>query len=154
MGICKTNVYSVILDCGSPNKCSIPLPRQSREQTAMRQWRVPAGAWPATFLCLKHRRAYVRSEQHVHPVDEIRPEGSPVPQLWVIGVVCAHENCRGQHTIYTARENDRSQVVRLVLEPSPIMVPCGDHNLIWRQDLMQVTEIAYESASSEATQVA
>jgi hypothetical protein len=154
MGVCITNVYSVILDCGSPNRCSIPLPRQNQEQTSERRWRVPAGASPGTFLCLRHGRTYVRSEQHVHPVPEIRPQGSPVPQLWVIDAVCAHENCGRQHTIYTAREDDWSHIVRLILEPTPIVVPCGDHNLIWRRDLMQGTEIAYEPAGSEATHAA
>jgi hypothetical protein len=143
-----TNVYSVILDCRSPgsrDECSIPLPRQSRGETSEDQWRLRVGTWPTTFLCLRHRRAFVRSELHVHPVAEIRPPGLPVPQMWVIKALCGHENCGEPHTIYTAREEDWSQVVRSILEPTPIVVPCGNHALVWREDLMHRTEIAYDS---------
>jgi len=76
----------------------------------------------------------------------MRPQGLPIPQLWRIECECAHENCGTLHTIYTAREETWSKIVRLILEPTPIVVPCGDdHDLAWREDLMHGTEIANDS---------
>lgn len=147
MNAAFTVVYSVILDChapGSRDNCSIPLPRQGPLGTFEGQQRQPLGGWPATFLCLLHGRMCVRSADSVRIRQEIHPPGQPVPSLWTIESRCAHKDCGKLHTVYTAREGDWSTIVRLILERGPI-VPCGDHDLAWREDLMHGTETAYES---------
>jgi hypothetical protein len=64
--------------------------------------------------------------------------------MWKIECECAHENCGTQHTIYTARAPDRETILKAIARKNPA-IACGDHNLLWREDLMRLTEFAYDS---------
>jgi hypothetical protein len=134
--------FSVVLGCPHPedkSPCYIPLPRQSLLGTFEGQHCLPKGEWPATFLCLRHGRAFVCFPDSIHLEIDIRLPGQPVSSLWRIECECAHENCGKLHSIYTAGEKDWPTIVRRILRRNPL-VPCCDHKLLWREDLMRGTE--------------
>jgi hypothetical protein len=142
-----TSVYSVTLDCAQPDTehlCHIPLPHQSPLGIYKVQQYRRMGEWPATFLCLLHGRAFVRSRDHIQHEIEMRVPGEPVPQMWQIEVACARENCGRRQRIYTARAPDPDTLLKVLMRKKPV-VPCGDHDLIWREDLISLIEFAHES---------
>jgi hypothetical protein len=134
--------HSVILGCPhleGAQPCYIPLPLQSPLGKYEGLRYQPMGEWPLVFLCLWHARVYECRPDSIHLETDMRLPGQPVSPLWRIECDCAHENCGKLHTIYTAREKDWPTIVRLILKRNPI-VPCGDHDLVWREDLMRGTE--------------
>jgi hypothetical protein len=144
-----THVHCVKMDCpaGDDQYCYIPLPHQSPLGIIADRQYQPIGEWPATFLCLRHGRVFIYWPYSILHEIEPRVPGEPVPPLWQIECECAHENCGKLHTIYTARAPDRETVLKAIARRNPTIV-CGDHNLIWREDLMRLTEFPYESPRS------
>jgi hypothetical protein len=138
--------HCVLLNCpeGDNQYCNIPLPHQSPLGIYEGLQYRPMGEWPATFLCLRHGRvsAYLPDSVH-YEIEPIVP-GQPLPPMWKIECACAHENRGRLHTIYTGRIPSAAELLRRVMRIKPEMA-CGDHLLIWREDLMRVTELAHES---------
>jgi hypothetical protein len=95
--------------------------------------------WPATFLCLRHGRSFVRFPPNTFPLEARRPDRDR-ESLWRIQCVCAHENCGQSHTMYAARERHWTTIMRVILATNPKLL-CGDHELVWREDLMSGIEI-------------
>lgn len=141
-----THAYCVTLNCpyGDNEYCYTPLPLQSPLGIYEDQQYRPIGEWPATFLCLRHGLASSYWPDSIHLLTEPRVQGLPVPQLWKIECECARENCRKLHTIYTARAPDPETVLKLIARRNPALV-CGDHNLIWRDDLIRLTQFAFDT---------
>lgn len=139
-----TTVHCVRFNCpaGDNQYCYIPLPLRSPIGIYEGQIYQPTGDWPATFLCLRHGQVSVDLPDSVRLEVEPRVPGQPVPQMWRIEAECAHENCGRLHTIYTARAPDRETILRAIARWNPTIV-CGDHNLIWRDDLMQLTRFEF-----------
>jgi hypothetical protein len=139
-----THVHCVSLDCpaGDDEYCYIPLPRQSPLGIYEGQHYQPTGEWPVTFLCRRHGTVSVDLPDSVHLTAEPMVPGLPVPPLWRIDCECAHENCGRMNTIYTARAPDREALLKGIARKNPT-VPCGDHNLVWREDLIQLTDFAF-----------
>ncbi len=138
-------VYSVNLRCADPGLeylCQIPLPRRSPLGIFEGQYSLSMGDWPATLLCLRHGRSFSHWADSVRLETEVRVRNRPVPSLWKIECECAHENCGKPHAIYTARAPDWATILARILGTKPT-VPCGDHSLVWREDLMHGTEFAH-----------
>lgn len=139
-------VCAIILDCPlsnlSASPCQIPLPLQTRAGRCDDLQSLPIETWPAICLCLKHGRAFARWPRNVRLADEILAPGQPVPSLWKIECVCDHENCGRRHTIYASREKDQTGLAKAIEREDP-KVTCDGHYLVWRPDLMKVTEIAH-----------
>ena len=141
--------HEFVVRLGCPNregeqKCSIPLPRQSLLGIYEGLKYRPTGEWPETFLCVRHARVFVCSIDSVDLDLEMRGLDELVSPMWRIECQCAHENCGRLHTIYTGRMPDWPSIVRRILKTNP-SVPCSDHDLVWREDLMRATEIAHDS---------
>jgi len=134
-----TVVYSVRFDC-TPTPleplCHLPLPHHSPLGAYEGSHYRPTDAWPATFLCLRHGLACERSPQEIQSDLEVRTPGAPVPPMWRIACTCAHQNCGKRHTIYAARLPGFPEVARRILKLAP-RIPCGDHLLECRIDLMR-----------------
>jgi hypothetical protein len=141
-----THIHCVNLNCpdGESQLCYIPLPLQSPIGIYEGQKYRPMGKWPVTFLCLRHGQASAYLPDMIrHGIESMVP-GQPVPQMWQIECQCAHEHCGKLHTIYTARAPDWKTILRAVGRWNP-SVPCGDHVLIWKEELMRGIEFAYDS---------
>lgn len=140
-----TTVHCIRTTCpdGDNQFCYIPLPLQSPLGRYEDQQYRPTGEWPATFLCLRHGQLSVDSPASIHPEIEPRVQGQPVPPMWMIEAECAHENCGKLHTIYTARAPDRETVLKQIGRLNPA-IPCRNHNLVWREDLLKMTEFPFE----------
>jgi hypothetical protein len=140
-----THVHCVKMSCpdGDNQYCYIPLPLQSPLGIYAGQQYQPTGEWPATFLCLRHGRASAYWPDSIHHEFEPRVPGEPVPPLWKIECECALDNCGTRHTIYTARAPDWATIVKAIARWHPT-VSCGDHDLVWREDLMREIEFAYD----------
>jgi hypothetical protein len=141
------NLCVVILGCpdSDPNNpCRIALPLRIPRGKCDDQHSLPIDAWPATFLCLHHGLVSVRQPHNVRRFDEILDQDQPMPSLWKIECVCAHENCSRPHTIYASREKDWEGIVKAIIRCTP-KIPCEGHDLVWREDLMRPTEIAHDS---------
>jgi hypothetical protein len=141
-----SSIHCVKMNCpaGDNQFCNIPLPLQSPIGIyADRQYQ-PIGEWPVTCLCLRHGLVSAYWLDSIHHEIEMMALGQPVPQMWQIECECAHENCGKLHTIYTARAPDWETILRAIARWNP-NVPCGDHILIWRKELMRGTEFAYNS---------
>ena len=137
--------FSVVLGCPHPEgqpPCYIPLPRQSPLGIYEGLLYRPMGEWPLTFLCLPHGRVYECWPDSIHLEVDMRLPGQPVSPLWKIECECAHDNCGRIHTLYTGQITDWPSIVRQILGTNP-RVPCGDHALLCREDLMRPTEIAH-----------
>lgn len=141
-------VFSAFMDCPFPERdreyCDIPLPLQSPLGIYEGLDYRATGEWPATFLCLRHGHVCARSLDSIHQRAETRGPGQPAPSLWAIECKCGNESCGTLHTIYTARIPTEAEVIRRVLYLNP-RVSCGDHVLLWRENLMNVTEFAHKS---------
>lgn len=139
-----TSVHCVKMNCpdGDNQYCYIPLPLQSPLGIYAGQQYQPMGEWPATFLCLPHGRASVYWPDSIHHEIEPMVPGQPVPPLWQIECDCALENCGMRHTIYTARAPKWEIILRAIAIKNPI-VSCGDHALVWSEDLTRGTEIPF-----------
>ena len=144
-----THVFGVKTGCpiGDDQYCLIPLPLQSPLGIYAGLQYQSTGAWPVTFLCLLHGRVSVDWPDSIRLEIEQRVPGQPVPQLWQIECECDHENCGKLHTIYTARAPDRETVLKRIARWNPVVV-CGDHNLIWREDLIRLTEFPFAHATT------
>lgn len=134
-----SKVYSIRFDC-MPSQleslCHIPLPHGSPLGRYEPLRFEPADGWPATFLCLRHGHACVRSPDDIRSDLETRIPGAPPSPVWLIGCTCVHENCGRRHTIYASGAPTWPEVWRRILKLSP-RIPCGDHDLEWRKDLMR-----------------
>lgn len=141
-----THVYCIKTGCPAVDDqyCYIPLPLQSPLGIYADQQYQPTGEWPATFLCLRHGRVSVDWPDSIHLETEPRFPGQPVPPLWRIECECAHQNCGRTHSIYTARAPDPETILKAISRRNPT-IPCDDHILVWRDDLMSLNEFAYES---------
>ncbi len=139
---------AVWLDCSDQRrpdeKCSIFLPHQSPLGTFRGQVRQPTGEWPAVFLCLRHGRSCVRSADSIRLDVEVLAPHQPVHSLWRIECRCGHNSCGAARTIYIGRMQNWEKIVQVILESRPT-VPCGDHDLTWREDLMRGVEFAHDS---------
>lgn len=139
-------VYSIRCDC-APSQleplCHIPLPHGSPLGKYASLHYQAGDGWPATFLCLRHGSACVRSPEDIRSDLEMRTPGSPPSPVWLIGCVCVHPNCGRRHTIYATGATSWADVWRRVLKLSP-RVPCGDHDLQWRKDLMRGAVLAHD----------
>ena len=138
--------HSVILGCpvGEKMPCNIPLPRQSHLGKYEGPDYRPSHGWRETFLCLRHARVFVCSPQNIHLEMQQRAPRQPVSSLWQIESVCAHENCGKPQTIYTAKMPDWSSIANRILKTNPKIL-CGDHDFVWREDLIHGTEFAHDS---------
>ena len=145
-----TQVHCVKMGCpvGDDQYCYIPLPLQSPLGKYADQKYQPMGKWPSAFLCLRHGRVSVDWPDSIRHGIEPRVPGQPVPQLWQIECECAHENCGTLHTIYTARAPDRETVLKCIARWNPTLA-CGDHNLIWREDLIRLTEFPFAHTTAD-----
>lgn len=140
-------VYSIGFDCvpsALEPLCHLPLPHGS----PLGRYDQPGGygpgdGWPATFLCLRHGVACVRSPEEIQNDLDLRVPGEPLAPLWQITCTCAHENCGRRHVLYAAREASWPEVWRRILKLAP-KVPCGDHDLAWRKDLMRGTAFPHD----------
>lgn len=141
-----THVHCVKTNCPERDDqlCYIPLPHQSPLGIFANRQYQPIGEWPATFLCLRHGQVSVHWPDSIRYEIEPRVPGQPVPQMWQIEIECAHENCGRLHTIYTARAPDRRTILRSIARWNPT-IPCGDHKLIFGENLIRLTEFAHES---------
>lgn len=141
-----THVFRVRLNCPEKNNdlCSIPLPLESPLGIYDGQQYRATGEWPAIFLCLLHGRAFAYQPDSIHLETEARGLGQLVPQMWKIECECAHENCGMIHTIYTARAPDRERVLKSIARWNPA-IPCGDHHLVWRDELIRLTDFAFDA---------
>jgi len=116
--------------------CYFFLPRRSRLGTFEHPRRLPTGEWPLTFLCLRHERSSVCSLANIRPEAEMLTQGRPILPMWWIEVVCAHESCGRSQSIYAGGTSDWQAIVGRILETEP-QVPCGDHYLVWREELIR-----------------
>jgi hypothetical protein len=141
-----SHVHCVELNCpdGDNQYCYIPLPLQSPLGIYAGQQYQRMGEWPATFLCLRHGRASVYWPDSIRLEIEPRVAGEPVPPLWQRECKCAQENCGTLHTIYTARAPRWETILRAIAIKNPV-VTCGDHALVWSNDLMGGTEFAHNA---------
>jgi hypothetical protein len=117
--------WAVHLDCIYPS-CQIFLPPRSPLGTYGHQLNLSTGTWPATFLCLKHRRASVREPGHAHPSSLV----SPIPNFYQIEAVCGQVNCERHHVLFAAGEANSTDIKRKVLHDKPA-IDCNGHDLIW-----------------------
>ena len=131
---------AVLLDCSDDplQPCCIFLPHQTPLGTHDNQLHPPIGTWNAMFLCLAHEQACPRSERNVGLEPYMLDQREPIPPFWQIEYECGRENCGMPHTIYTGGPSDFSKIVSRILRTSPA-VPCGDHNVVWKKELMQGT---------------
>lgn len=137
--------FVVVLGCQALDgnqPCSIPLPRQSPLGIYEGQHYQPAYEWRGAFLCLRHGRLFSHSPDSIRLENEMRPPHKPVSPMWKIECACGHEDCGALHTIYTARMPGWAEIVSRILKTPPI-VPCGYHDLVWREDLMQGVEFMH-----------
>jgi hypothetical protein len=74
----------------------------------------------------------------------VRGPYQPVSPLWQIECACGHEGCEARHTIYTGRMPTWPSIVRRILKTNP-KAQCGDHDLLWREDLLSGTEFAHKT---------
>lgn len=123
--------------------CNIPLPRQSPLGIYDGLRYQPMGEWPLTLLCLRHGRPYVCWPDSIHLEYDMRLPGQPVSPLWKIECKCAHEGCGKLHALYTGRMPNWFEKAQWILKTLP-KVPCGEHALLWWEDLMRSTEIAHD----------
>jgi len=96
----------------------------------------PTGMWPASFLCLRHGRSFLRGSDDVHPGIEY----SPIPHLYEVEAGCGQENCERQHTLFAAREASSTDARDRVLGNKPAIV-CNGHDLLWTDNQVKVTQI-------------
>lgn len=134
--------YAVRLDCCAEENPRDPkhivLPHQSQLGTFEYRQYLLSDEWPVTFLCLRHGQSFVCSEANLRL--EAKTPLQDRPSLWRIQCVCAHENCGQSHTMYAARERHWTTIMRVILATNPKLL-CGDHELVWREDLMSGIEI-------------
>src|SRR5271156_2812543 len=99
--------HSVILPCPVSEgeiRCSIPLPRQSHLGTYEGLDYRPPVDWQASFLCLRHGRAYVCSTRDIHLEIQARDPDQPVSSLWQVEAFCGR--CKAVHSAYTGKMPD------------------------------------------------
>jgi hypothetical protein len=138
--------HSMILGCSDQvvQSCSIPLPQQSPLGIYEHLHFLSMGEWPLVFLCLRHMRLSVRFPDNIHLVQEMKPLGQRTSPLWKIECQCARENCGEIHTFYTGGMPDWPSIRQRLLKTTPKVV-CGDHDLLWREELMHCTEYPHDS---------
>ncbi len=141
-----TVVYSIQFDC-TPTQlepaCHLPLPHRSPLGSYGSQQFEPGEYWPANFLCSRHGLACVRSPEDIRSDLETRLPGAPVPPMWRIACICAHKDCGREHTFYAARMPNWQELARRIVKLSP-RIPCGDHNIEWRIDLLRGSTYAHD----------
>jgi hypothetical protein len=131
--------WAVQLDCGDQavkGHCRIFLPPQSllgRYEDLQDQ---PNGAWTASFLCLRHGHLSIRNSGNVHP--EIGD--SPIANFYRIEAECGRENCGKLHTFFAAGQPD-CEVVRLLSVNSMNAISCNEHDLLWKDSQVTVTQL-------------
>jgi hypothetical protein len=130
--------HFVNLDCSMSRggKCSVVLPLQSPLGTVAGLSYLREDTWPAVFLCLRHGRACICSDEHRD--QRIRTTSLSLLPLWQIVCECGHEGCGRSHTSYTDKARDWATLAKLILVAPP-SIRCGDHVLIWREELMRGT---------------
>jgi len=131
--------YAVRLDCfDSGNRCapcSIFLPHRSRLGIFENQESQPTDKWPATFLCLRHGRSFVRPVNSIHLDAEMLDPHQPPSPMWRIECECGHKHCGRLHAIYIGRMPDWPTIVLRILRSNPSIL-CGSHDLVWQRELM------------------
>lgn len=132
--------HMMILPCS----CSIPLPRRSHLGTFESLECQPMGEWPQVFLCLRHGQAFECLPDSIHFEADMRLPGQRVSPLWRIECVCGEENCATRHEFYTGRMPNWDSILEWLLMSQP-KVPCGDHTIVWKKNLIAWEEFAHES---------
>jgi hypothetical protein len=122
--------YAVRLDCCADENPRDPkhivLPYQSLLGIFEYPRRQLSDEWPATFLCLRHGRSFVCSEANFRL--EAKTPVQDRPSVWRIQCVCAQEGCGVHRTIYSPREREWANVLKLIAMHDP-KVDCNGHNL-------------------------
>lgn len=142
--------HSVVLGCPHPEgaqPCYIPLPLRSPLGVSEGLSFRALGDWPLSFVCMRHRRVFVCGPDCIELETDMRLPGQPVSSLWKIECRCAREGCGRIRTLYTGRMPDWPSVAQWLLKTTPD-VTCGDHNLIWQEDMMLATEFLHDLDAS------
>jgi hypothetical protein len=120
------------------------LPLRSLLGTFEHPLRQPTGEWPLVFVCLRHGQSFVCSLANVRPESEMLAQGLPIPPMWAIGVVCAHEHCGRLHAIYAGGTFDGREIERVALKKS-VPMRCSDHAFVWPEELTTIEELPHSS---------
>lgn len=129
--------------CGG-SEHTLVLPRRSPLGIFVDEPCQPKGTWPIDFLCLQHGHVCRVGKETIHldSVQTVAP-GLHVVSLWEIEYECAKQNCGQRRTIYTrySRDAEPSDVTKIVLNASPMLVCKEGHPAELREDLMDVSRL-------------
>jgi len=144
--VATTIVHSVCLGCSDSSlarQCCVVLPRQSLLGTYEGpNYRAEPGAWPAMFVCLRHKHWCMRSEGSLRHHSQTMALDRSVPPMWRVVLQCAKETCGRWHQLYIGNVRDWDEILRALVELQ-LCVPCDSHTLRWKEELIQGEPLAF-----------